>query len=140
MPPIVGCRTSVQSFIALGCSSRRGSFSDGTIPAPSARSPTTSSGPEPDGHPLDRPPTSVRKECSKACSWRLGEIGNDFAVVPEQLVADGDTVVALGKTTWNRKSSGEPATVKMAHVWTFNGGKAVTFQQHIDTGRVRELS
>ncbi|HEY5185002.1 MAG TPA: class I SAM-dependent methyltransferase [Actinomycetes bacterium] len=27
---------------------------------------------------------------------RLGEIGDDYAVVPEQFVADGDTVVALG--------------------------------------------
>src|SRR5579863_4005411 len=27
---------------------------------------------------------------------RLGEIGDDFAAVPEHFVADGDTVVALG--------------------------------------------
>jgi ketosteroid isomerase-like protein len=71
---------------------------------------------------------------------RLGEIGDDFAVVPEQFVADGDTVVALGNYTWKNKSSGEPAVVKMAHVWTLDGGKAVAFQQHVDTLRVRELS
>ena len=39
---------------------------------------------------------------------RLGEIGDDFAVVPERFVADGDTVVALGSYRWKRKSSGEP--------------------------------
>jgi ketosteroid isomerase-like protein len=71
---------------------------------------------------------------------RLAEIGDDFAVVPEQLVADGDTVVALGNYTWKQKSSGEPAVVKMVHVWTMNDGKAVAFQQHVDTVRVRELS
>jgi ketosteroid isomerase-like protein len=71
---------------------------------------------------------------------RLGEIGDDFAAVPEQLVADGDTVVALGSYTWKHKSSGEPAAVKMVHVWTMNGGKAVAFQQHVDTLKVRELS
>lgn len=71
---------------------------------------------------------------------RLGEIGDEFAVVPDRLVADGDTVVALGNCTWNRKSSGEPVAVKMVHVWTLDSGKAVTFQQHIDTVRVRELS
>jgi ketosteroid isomerase-like protein len=71
---------------------------------------------------------------------RLGEIGDDFAVVPEQFVADGDTVVALGSCRWKHKSSGEPADVKMVHVWTLNSGKAVAFQQHIDTVRVRELS
>ena len=34
----------------------------------------------------------------------------------------------------------EPAAVKMVHVWTMNGGKAVAFQQHVDTLKVRELS
>jgi ketosteroid isomerase-like protein len=71
---------------------------------------------------------------------RLGEIGDEFAVVPEQFVADGDTVVVLGNYTWKHKSSGEPALVKMVHVWTIDGGKAVAFQQHVDTVRVRELS
>ena len=71
---------------------------------------------------------------------RLGEIGDDFAAVPEHLVADGETVVALGSYTWKHKSSGEPAAVKMVHVWTMNGGKAVAFQQHVDTLKVRELS
>ncbi len=71
---------------------------------------------------------------------RLGEIGDDFAVMPEHFVADGDTVIALGSYGWRQKSSGEPAVVKMVHVWTVNGGKAVAFQQHVDTLRVRELS
>ncbi len=71
---------------------------------------------------------------------RLGEIGDDFTVVPEQLIADGDTVVALGSYRWKHKSSGEPAAVKMVHVWTLNDGKAVAFQQHVDTLRVRQLS
>ena len=30
---------------------------------------------------------------------RLGEIGDEWAAVPEQVVADGDTVVALGNYT-----------------------------------------
>ena len=71
---------------------------------------------------------------------RLGEIGDEFAVIPEQFVADGDTVVALGRYVWKHKTSGDPAAVKMAHVWTMDGGKAVAFQQYVDTVRVRELS
>lgn len=71
---------------------------------------------------------------------RLGEIGDGFAVVPEQFLAEGDTVVVLGTYSWKHKSSGEPAFVKMAHVWTMDGGKAVAFQQHVDTLKVRELS
>lgn len=71
---------------------------------------------------------------------RLGEIGDHFAVVPDTFVADGDTVVALGTYTWKHRNTGEQAAVKMAHVWTVRDGKAVAFQQHVDTTKVRELS
>ena len=71
---------------------------------------------------------------------RLAEIGDDFAPVPEQFVADGDTVVAIGNYHWKHKASGAPAVVKMVHVWTLAGGKAIAFQQHTDTLKVRELS
>ncbi len=71
---------------------------------------------------------------------RLGEVGDEFTVVPDQIVAEGDTVVALGSYSGKHKSSREPAVVKMAHVWTVAAGKVATFQQHVDTVRVRELS
>ena len=71
---------------------------------------------------------------------RLGEVGDEFAAVPDQIIADGDTVVALGNYSWKHKTSGAPAKVKMAHVFTLANGKVATFQQHVDTVRVRELS
>jgi len=71
---------------------------------------------------------------------RLGEVGDDFTISPNQLVADGDTVVALGTCSWKHKATGAPATVKMVHVWTVANGKLARFQQHIDTVKVRELS
>jgi ketosteroid isomerase-like protein len=71
---------------------------------------------------------------------RLGEVGDEFAAVPDQIIAEGDTVVALGNYSWKHKSTGAPATVKMAHVWTLADGKVAAFQQHVDTLRVRELS
>jgi len=71
---------------------------------------------------------------------RLGEIGDNFSVVPTQFVAEGDTVVAIGTYSWNHKVSGEPAEVKMVHVWTFAVGKVTRFQQHVDTARTRDLS
>jgi ketosteroid isomerase-like protein len=70
---------------------------------------------------------------------RLGEIGDNFSVNASQFVADGDTVVALGTYTWNRKDTGEPAEVKMAHVWTLAEGKVTRFQQHVDTAKERYL-
>jgi ketosteroid isomerase-like protein len=71
---------------------------------------------------------------------RLGEIGDEFAAVPEKIIAEGDTVVALGNYSWKHKSSGAAAVVKMVHVWTVAGDKLTTFQQHVDTVKVRELS
>jgi ketosteroid isomerase-like protein len=70
---------------------------------------------------------------------RLGEIGENFSLNVTQLVAEGDTVVGLGTCSWNRKGSGEPAEVKIAHVWTLANGKATRFQQHIDTAKERYL-
>jgi ketosteroid isomerase-like protein len=56
-----------------------------------------------------------------------------------QFVAEDDTVVALGTSSWNRAGSGEPAEVKIAHVWTLADGKVTRFQQHIDTAKERYL-
>lgn len=69
---------------------------------------------------------------------RLGEFSDNWGVVVDRLVADGDTVVADGKYNWNHKKSGEPCEARMAHVWTLAGGKATSFLQHVDSARVRE--
>ena len=115
------------------------SFAQGDIPAALGAMADDIQWSEADGFPLAG--TYVGPQAVlEGVFMRLGEIGDDFAVVPDQFVADGDTVVALGNYTWKRKGSGEPAVVKMVHVWTIDGGKAVAFQQHVDTVRVRELS
>ena len=94
---------------------------------------------EADGFPL--PGTFVGPQnVLEGVFMRLGEIGDEYTVVPDRFVADGDTVVALGNYTWKHKSSAAPASVKMAHVWTMGDGKVIAFQQHVDTVKVRELS
>jgi len=115
------------------------SFAQGDVPAALGAMADDIQWSEADGFPLAG--TYVGPQAVlEGVFMRLGEIGDDFAVVPERFVADGDTVVALGNYTWKRKGSGDPAVVKMVHVWTIDGGKAVAFQQHVDTVRVRELS
>jgi lysophospholipase L1-like esterase len=37
-------------------------------------------------------------------------------------------------------STGKPAVVQMAHIWTFRDGKVISMQQHVDTLKVQELS
>lgn len=115
------------------------SFAAGDIPAVLAIMSDDIQWTEADGFPLAG--TYVGPQAVlEGVFMRLGEVGDDFAVVPNRFIADGDIVVTLGSYRWKRKSSGEQATVKMAHVWTLDGGKAVAFQQHVDTIRVRELS
>src|SRR3984957_5547255 len=115
------------------------SFATGDVPAALGAMADDIQWTEADGFPLAG--TYVGPQAVlEGVFMRLGEIGDDFAVVPEQFVADGETVVALGSYGWKHTSSGEPAVVKMVHVWTMNDGKAVAFQQHVDTLKVRELS
>ena len=71
---------------------------------------------------------------------RLGEIGDEFTVTPTLFVAEDDTVVAIGTYSWKHCSTGKPAIVQMAHVWTFRDGKIISMRQHVDTLRVQELS
>ena len=70
---------------------------------------------------------------------RLGEIGPNFAAVPDQIIADGDTVVAIGNYSWDNAAGDGREQVKMVHIWTVADGKLATFQQHTDTARVNEL-
>ena len=115
------------------------SFARGDIPAALGAMADDIKWTEADGFPLAG--TYVGPQAVlEGVFMRLGEIGDDYAVVPERFVADGETVVVLGSYSWKRKSSGEPAAVKMAHVWTVHDGKAVAFEQHVDTIKVRELS
>ena len=115
------------------------SFATGDVPAALAAMADDIEWTEADGFPLAG--TYVGPQAVlEGVFMRLGEIGDDYAVVPQSFVADGETVVVLGTYSWKHKVTGEPASVKMAHVWTLRGDKAVAFQQHVDTVKVHELS
>ena len=115
------------------------SFAQGDVPAVMGAMDEKIEWTEADGFPLAG--TYVGPQAVlEGVFMRLGEVGDEFAPVPDKIIAEGDTVVVLGNYTWKHKSSGVPAKVKMAHVWTVADGKLATFQQHVDTVRVRELS
>ena len=69
---------------------------------------------------------------------RLGEFSDNWSVAIDRTIADGDTVVADGRYTWNHKETGAPCEARMAHIWTFENGKVTNFLQHVDTKRVQE--
>lgn len=113
-------------------------FARGDVPAVIARFDDSISWTEADGFPLAGTYTGPQAVVENVF-MRLGEFSNDWAVVVDRLVADGDIVVADGKYTWNHKESGEPCEVRMAHVWTLLDGKAIAFLQHVDSAIVRDL-
>jgi ketosteroid isomerase-like protein len=113
------------------------SFSSGDVPAVIARFDDGIKWTEADGFPLAGTYIGPQAVVENIFT-RLGEFSDNWAVVVDRLIADGDTVVADGKYTWNNKESGEPCEVRMAHIWTLENGKAVSFLQHVDSARVRE--
>ena len=60
-------------------------------------------------------------------SCTSGGIGDGYAVVPEQFVADGNTVVALGHYARKHKSPGGRAVLKMVHVGTMTTARRSIF-------------
>jgi ketosteroid isomerase-like protein len=93
---------------------------------------------EADGFPLAGTYTGPQSVVENVF-MRLGEFSENWGVAINRYIADGDTVVADGKYTWNHKETGEPCEVRMAHVWTLADGKAISFLQHVDSAKVLEL-
>lgn len=52
---------------------------------------------------------------------------------PRELIAEGDRVVALGSYSWRVRSNGQEFGGDFAHAWTIRDGKAVGFQEYMDT-------
>jgi uncharacterized protein len=59
----------------------------------------------------------------------------NFTVSPEQLVADGDMVVAMGRYRGIHAGTRKALDAQFAHVWTIANGKVVRFQQYTDTAQ-----
>ena len=55
---------------------------------------------------------------------------------PQQFVAQGEKVVALGNYKWRVKATGRAYDSEFAHVFTVRGGKIVEFHEYYDTAAV----
>ena len=64
---------------------------------------------------------------------KLGTEWDGFAAVPNELVASGATVVALGEYSGTYKATGKSFKAPFVHVWKFSGDRIVSFNQHTDT-------
>jgi uncharacterized protein len=63
----------------------------------------------------------------------------DFAVTPEQLISEGDTVVAVTRYTGTGKETGKELDIPVVHVWDVRDGKIARFRQFADTAEFREV-
>ncbi|MBF5046412.1 nuclear transport factor 2 family protein [Aggregicoccus sp. 17bor-14] len=63
---------------------------------------------------------------------RLGE-HTQAVPQPEQYLAAGDDVVAVGRLRGRARASGRPIDLAIVHVWTVREGRIVRFTAYIDT-------
>lgn len=68
---------------------------------------------------------------------KLGSEWDGFAAVSHELVAEGETVVALGEYSGTYKATGKSFSAPFVHVWKFKGGSIASFTQHTDTAVVQ---
>ena len=71
---------------------------------------------------------------------RCGSEWDGFAVVPEEFLDAGDTVVVLGRYRGTYKATGKAMNPQLAHVWRIADGKAAQFQQYADTLQVARVT
>ena len=64
---------------------------------------------------------------------RLAADWDDFSAAPEEYVASGTTVVALGEYRGTCTATGKSIQTPFAHVWKLADGKVASFHQYTDT-------
>src|SRR6056297_1171227 len=63
---------------------------------------------------------------------RIGAEWDNYVVLPDAFVADGNRVVALGTYRGTYKATGRSVEAPFAHVWQLVDGKVVDFRQFTD--------
>lgn len=69
---------------------------------------------------------------------RLGMEWEGFAVAPEEVLDAGDTVVGRGYYLGKYRKTGREVRAQFAHIFKFQDGKVVLFQQYTDTAQFQQ--
>jgi ketosteroid isomerase-like protein len=64
-------------------------------------------------------------------------ITNSFE--PSEIIDSGNEVIAVGRTVGLINATGQTFSVPTVHVWHFEGGKIVAFENYLDKGIVKLL-
>jgi ketosteroid isomerase-like protein len=68
----------------------------------------------------------------------MAAITKDWSMVhwtPETYVAEGERVAVFGTCAWTSKATGKVADVRIAHLWQFENGAAVSLTEIFDSAR-----
>ena len=95
---------------------------------------------EAEGNPLaDRNPYVGPQAVGEGVFAPLLAAIDNFTAVPHTFIDGGDHVVVLGRYGGTMKNGGAPLDAPFCHVYRFQGGKIVTFQQYTDTAQWARL-
>lgn len=61
----------------------------------------------------------------------------EWAMAPEEFIAEGNRVVVLGRYNGRHGATGNTISAQFVHVWTVEDGLATAMQQYVDTAQVR---
>lgn len=64
---------------------------------------------------------------------KLGSEWDGYTVATRELIAQNETVVALGEYSGTYKATGKSFRAPFVHVWKFSGDLIASFVQHTDT-------
>jgi ketosteroid isomerase-like protein len=82
-------------------------------------------------HELAR--THRSREDAKAYFQSLFDDWEMIDFPQEKIVADGDTVVWIGRCSWRNRHDGKKIDTPKVDVWTFRNGKAIRFFEMFDS-------
>jgi ketosteroid isomerase-like protein len=64
---------------------------------------------------------------------KLGTEWDGFAVVPQEFIAEANTVITLGQMSGTYKATGKSFKTPFVHVWKFSADRLQSFTAHMDT-------
>ena len=86
----------------------------------------------------DRSPYRGLDEVREGPLTRIAAGFESLMVRVDEIFSAGDKVVALGFYDGVYKANGKRFQAQVAHIWTLADGKAVKFQQYVDTYQLAE--
>jgi len=86
----------------------------------------------------DRSPYRGLDEVREGVFMRIAAGFVSLTVRVDEIFGAGDKVIALGFYDGVYKANGKRFQAQVAHIWTLANGKAVKFQQYVDTYQLAE--